>query len=84
MDLLQLFSQYGLAGLCVGYLIYDRITAQKTNNEILKNMNDSMIKVSEGMAEMSRTLNNINERLIIIETSMGIKGGVSNNEVQIR
>lgn len=74
MDFLQLFSQYGLAGLCVGYLIYDRINAQKTNNEILKTMNESMVKMSEGMKEMSKTLNNINERLIIIETSMGIKG----------
>ena len=74
MDILQLFSQYGLAGLCVGYLIYDRITAQKTNNQILTKMNESMLKVSEGMTEMSKTLNNINERLIIIETSIGIKG----------
>lgn len=73
MDILQLFSQYGLAGLCVGYLIYDRITAQKTNNQILTKMNESMLKVSEGMTEMSKTLNNINERLIIIETSIGIK-----------
>lgn len=74
MDILQLFSQYGLAGLCVGYLIYDRINAQKTNNQLLTKMNESMLKVSEGMTKMSETLNNINERLIIIETSMGIKG----------
>lgn len=74
MDILQLFSQYGLAGLCVGYLIYDRINAQKTNNQLLTKMNESMLKVSEGMTEMSKTLNNINERLIIIETSIGIKG----------
>ena len=74
MDILQIFSQYGIAGLCVGYLIYDHIVNQKTNNEVLTKMNESMIKVSEGMLEMSRTLDNINERLIIIETSIGIKG----------
>lgn len=74
MDVLQLFSQYGIAGLCVGYLIYDKITAQKTYNDILTKMNESMIKMSEGLGEITKTLNNINERLIIIETSMGLKG----------
>ena len=74
MDILQLFSHYGIAGLCVGYLIYDKITSQKINNELLTKMNESMVKMSEGMGEISKTLANINERLIIIETSMGIKG----------
>lgn len=71
---MQIFSQYGIAGLCVGYLIYDKITAQKTYNDILTKMNESMVKMSEGLGEITKTLNNINERLIIIETSMGLKG----------
>ena len=71
---MQLFSQYGIAGLCVGYLIYNSVITQKTNNDVLDKMNESMLKMSEGMTEMSRTLTNINERLIIIETSMGING----------
>ena len=68
MDLLQLFEQYGLAGLCVGYLIYDRIKMSQNTNDILKTMNESMLKMSEGMNEMSRTLNNI-----VIENTTGIK-----------
>lgn len=71
---MQMFSQYGIAGLCVAYLIYDKITAQKTYNDILTKMNESMLKMSEGLGEITKTLNNINERLIIIETSMGLKG----------
>lgn len=73
-SIFQFFGDYGLAGLCVAYLIWDRVSAQKANNEVMKSMNDTMIKVSEGMAEMGRTLNNINERLIIIENTMGLKG----------
>lgn len=71
---MQMFSQYGIAGLCVGYLIYDKITAQKTYNDILTKMNESMVKMSESLGEVTKTLNNINERLIIIETSIGLKG----------
>lgn len=72
---LQVFSQYGLAGACVAYLIYDRITAQKTYNEILSKMNDNMVEMSKNMSEISKTMININERLIIIENTIGIKGG---------
>lgn len=73
-NIMQLFSQYGIAGLCVGYLIYNSVVTQKTNNDVLDKMNETMVKMSEAMGEMSRTLSNINERLIIIETSMGIIG----------
>ena len=51
-NLVQSLSQYGIAGLCVGYLIYFQLTTMK---------------------EIIKTLGSINERLIIIETHLGIK-----------
>ena len=51
-NLFQEISQYGIAGLCVGYLIYFQLTTMK---------------------EIIKTLGSINERLIIIETHLGIK-----------
>ena len=71
---LQAFSQYGLAGICVAYLIWDRVMNSKNMTDILDKMEKSMTQITNNMLEMSRTMSNISERLIIIETNLGIKG----------
>lgn len=75
-EFLSALSQYGIAGICVGFLIWDRVTNSKNMNEILITMQQTMTQITTAMIEMSDTMTKINERLIIIETHLGIKGKV--------
>lgn len=72
-DFLQVLSQYGIAGVCVAFLIWDRVTNSKNMSDILDKMEKSMTQITTSMMEITTTMNNINERLIIIETHMGMK-----------
>lgn len=72
-EFLQVLSQYGIAGVCVAFLIWDRITNSKNMSDILDKMEKSMTQITTSMLEMTTTMNNINERLIIIETHMSMK-----------
>lgn len=59
MEIKELFDfifQYGIGTICVGYLIYDRLTVSKETNSL--------------MLKMIETLNNVNTRLSIIEDKM--------------
>lgn len=72
-EFMQIVSQYGIAGVCVAFLIWDRVTNSKSMADILDKMEKSMAQITTSMLEMSNTMTNINERLIIIETHMGMK-----------
>lgn len=55
-DIINLIVNNGIGIVCVGYMIYDRLTATKEMNKVL--------------LKMTETLNAVNTRLTIIEDKL--------------
>ncbi|MFA5989673.1 MAG: hypothetical protein WC803_08720 [Sphingomonas sp.] len=52
----QLVSQFGTAGLIIGYLIWDRMTTGKERREIDKQQLDSNIRLAEALAALKTVI----------------------------
>jgi hypothetical protein len=52
----QLFSQFGTAGLIIGYLVWDRMTTGRERREIDKQQVESNIRLAEALASLKTVI----------------------------
>lgn len=52
----ELVSQFGTAGLIIGYLVWDRLTTGRERREIDKQQVDSNIRLAEALAALKTVI----------------------------
>lgn len=54
-EIIDIIANYGIGLVCVGYLIYDKLTFSKAIDESLKLINQSLIIMNERINNLENT-----------------------------
>lgn len=58
-EIVKLISDNGIAIICVGYLLYDRLHVSKIQEEAVKEQSAALKEISISLTQMNERINNL-------------------------